>query len=135
MCAALKGMQSILRCLSALLVLSYRVRAAEQREEHSVINTTQHVTVNAEKSLSNSSAGCRKQHYYCADTTDTQVGETIKRKASVIIEDSPRTASVCSLESRLRKTRKLKCNLMFGDERERRSPLPEIIRSSYPHLG
>jgi len=22
-----------------------------------------------------------------------------------------------------------------GDERERRSPLPEIIRSSYPHLG
>ena len=26
-------------------------------------------------------------------------------------------------------------SLLYGDERERRSPLPEIIRSSYPHLG
>ena len=24
-------------------------------------------------------------------------------------------------------------NMIEGDERERRSPLPEIIRSSYPH--
>ena len=26
-------------------------------------------------------------------------------------------------------------NIKEGDERERRSPLPEIIRSSCPHLG